>query len=238
MTSANVSALVKSQCLLRACRRADGGTNSGKRAESANNRQSLVYAKLSFSTAIRDSGMSLLLFIFYWIVIPVLGLMVTLWLFSLAKSPLIKLLVIASFAAVLFGFWWLADGEKLQLDKQVRELCAKDGGVKIYETVELTPDLLDWAGRIWIPDKAHAKPSDKYYTETDIHYYRQGNPDLSRRQYRIIRRSDGKVLGELVFYGRGGGDLPGPWHDSSFTCPDPTKIPNFESSIFLKGSRK
>lgn len=123
---------------------------------------------------------------------------------------------------------------KSELDAEVKRLCAIDGGIKVYETVVLTPDLLDWAGRIWIPDKAQAKPTDKYYTETAIRYYRQGNPELSRRQYRIIRRSDEKVLGELIFYGRGGGDLPGPWHDSSFTCPKPTEIPNFESSVFVK----
>lgn len=127
---------------------------------------------------------------------------------------------------------------KAHLDAEAKRLCAIDGGIKVYETVPLTPDLLDWAGRIWISDKAQAKPADKYYTETAIHYYRQGNPELSRRQYRIIRRSDEKVLGELIFYGRGGGDLPGPWHDSSFTCPKPTEIPNFESSVFVKGNKK
>ena len=127
--------------------------------------------------------------------------------------------------------------EKSRLDAQVRELCAKDGGIKVYETVKLPPQLVDKYGVVRIPDKAQAEPSDEYYYETDTRYYRKGNPEMSRRQYQIIRRSDGKVLGELIFYGRGGGDLPGPWHDSSFTCPDPTKLPNFESSIFVKGDK-
>jgi len=131
-----------------------------------------------------------------------------------------------------------ATPSQIMLDAEVKRLCAIDGGVKVYETVPLTPDLLDWAGRIWISDKAQAKPSDKYYYESDIHYYRKGNPEMSRRQHRIIRRNDGKVLGEIVRYGRGGGDLPGPWHGSSFMCPEPTQQPSLESSIFVKGDNK
>ena len=42
---------------------------------------------------------------------------------------------------------------------------------------------------------------------------------MSRTHYRVLRRSEQKLLGETVLYGRGGGDLPGPWHDSSFVCP-------------------
>jgi hypothetical protein len=29
-----------------------------------------------------------------------------------------------------------------------------------------------------------------------------------------------KLLGEVVMYYRAGGDLPGPWHYSSYQCPD------------------
>jgi len=182
--------------------------------------------------------MSLLLFIFYWIVIPVLGLMVTFWLFSLAKSPLIKLLVIASFAAFLWGFWWIADGEQLQLDKQVRELCAKDGGIKVYETVRLPAERFDQYGNVGILDKKHAKPTDEYYYETEVHYYLQGNPTLLRSRTWIVRRSDGKILGESIRYGRGGGDLPGPWQGSSFSCPSIADAEGrLESSVFLKGNK-
>jgi hypothetical protein len=127
---------------------------------------------------------------------------------------------------------------KAQLDAEVKRLCAIDGGIKVYETVPLTKDIVDWAGRIWIPDKAQAKTSDPYYYETVIYYYRKGNPEMARSQHRIIRRSDGKVLGELVRYGRGGGDLPGPWHGSSFMCPDPTQQPQLESLIFVKDDKK
>jgi hypothetical protein len=182
--------------------------------------------------------MSLLVAIFYWIVIPVLVFLVARGLFRRATTLFQKRAVVAGSIVVFFGLLWIAAGEKWWLDYQVRELCAKDGGVKVYETVELTPNLLDWAGRIWISDKAQAKPLDKYYYESDIYYYLKGNPEMSRSQHRIIRRSDGKVLGELIRYGRGGGDLPGPWHGSSFMCPDPTQQPQLENLVFIKGDKK
>jgi hypothetical protein len=128
---------------------------------------------------------------------------------------------------------------KSELDAEVKRLCAIDGGVKVYETVRLPADKFDELKRrnFVLPDKLAAKPTDEYYVETDRHFYRQGNPEMSRRQYKIIRSSDHKTLGELVFYGRGGGDIPGPWHGSSFTCPDPTQV-HFESAIFVKGDEQ
>jgi hypothetical protein len=90
---------------------------------------------------------------------------------------------------------------KSELDAEVKRLCAIDGGVKVYETVRLPADKFDELKRrnFVLPDKLAAKPTDEYYVETDRHFYRQGNPEMSRRQYKIIRSSDHKTLGELVF---------------------------------------
>ncbi|WP_459950299.1 hypothetical protein [Denitratisoma sp. agr-D3] len=127
---------------------------------------------------------------------------------------------------------------KAELDAEVRRLCAMDGGVKVYEKVKLPPEkynkLLDKFGRLKIPRKNEAKASDEYYDECEVHYYMKGNPELSRDKCWIVRRSDGKILGELVIYGRGGGDFSGPWHGSSFMCPEPTQLPHFETAIFVK----
>jgi hypothetical protein len=103
--------------------------------------------------------------------------------------------------------------------------------------VELPADQFDaYARRNWIlPDKARAKQKDEYITESETLYYRERDPQFARTVHRVIRQSDGKVLGELVRYGRGGGDLPGPWHGSSFLCPDPTKSTGFKNKIFIKG---
>jgi hypothetical protein len=127
------------------------------------------------------------------------------------------------------------ESEKDRLDAQVRELCAKDGGVKVYETVKLPAEKFDKWGNIGVPNKKYAKSSDEYYFETEIQYYREGNPSLERARTMIVRRSDGKVLGESIRYGRGGGDMPGPWHESSFDCPQIANAEGkLETSIFLK----
>ena len=105
-------------------------------------------------------------------------------------------------------------------------------GLKVYETVKLSVDRF---GNVGIQSKAYAKPTDEYYYEFEDHYYRRWNPTFVQHRSWIVRRSDRKILGEDISYGRGGGGLPGPWHGSSFSCPDPIKQPsNIEKLIFLK----
>jgi hypothetical protein len=112
--------------------------------------------------------------------------------------------------------------EKARLDDEVRRLCAIDGGVKVYEAVKMPPEKFDKYGVVSIPWKFNAKPDDEYYLEEETRYYRKGNPEMWRSHYRVIRRADGKVLGESVSYTRRGGDLPSPMHDSYFSCPETT----------------
>jgi hypothetical protein len=63
---------------------------------------------------------------------------------------------------------------KSELDAEVKRLCAIDGGVKVYETVKLTPEqynkLLDKFGRLWIPRKKDANARDDFYSEEETHY--------------------------------------------------------------------
>ena len=132
----------------------------------------------------------------------------------------------------------LAGCEKARLDQQVKELCAKDGGIKVYETVKLPAERFDQFGKVKLPSINDAKPSDDYYYESETKYLKTGNPDLRRVHDKIIRRGDGKVMGEFIYYARRGGDLPGPWHPSSFGCPDLSSLPSFENTIFVKGDGK
>lgn len=111
--------------------------------------------------------------------------------------------------------------EKWQLDAQVRELCAKDGGMKIYETVALPADQFDQWGMVkfYRPTGGEDALGPEYLFQHERRYLQRGNPQLTRDYYGIRRRSDGKLLGESVVYRRAGGDLPGPWHESTFHCP-------------------
>ena len=150
----------------------------------------------------------------------------------MATNPWLAILAAPFFMVACAG------PSKSELDAEVRRLCAIDGGVKVYETVVLPPNKFDVFGNVTIPSKTDAAPNDEYYFERETHYYRKGNPELSSSRHRIVRRSDGKTLGEAVRYARGGGDLPGPWQASTFICPDPRLPPSLEKSVFLRGDAK
>lgn len=176
--------------------------------------------------------MSLVIFFIYWAVIPLIFYWTIRLLWKRARTPLSRGMVMVMSVSVILGLLWLALGEKLWLDHQVRELCAKDGGIKVYETVTLPPDLLDKAGRIGIPDKAQAKPSDEYYYESSMLYYHKGNPEMWRLHFQVLRRLDNKLLGEATSYARRGGGASGPWHESSFGCPEKSDISDLKKKIF------
>lgn len=110
---------------------------------------------------------------------------------------------------------------QVQLDSEVRRLCAVDGGIRVYETVNLPSERFNRHGQIvfYRPTEGEHALGAEYQFKREIRYYRQGNPEMSRTHYQIVRRADNKLLGETVFYGRGGGDVPGPSHDSIFVCP-------------------
>lgn len=126
--------------------------------------------------------------------------------------------------------------EKWQLDAQVRELCARDGGMKIYETVALPPDQFDKWGMVkfYRPTAGEDALGPEYVYRSETTHLRRGNPEMWRSQVSVIRRRDGKVLGEIVRYSRRGGDVPGPWADSYFSCPpvDPSQ-PDLLRKVFV-----
>lgn len=179
--------------------------------------------------------------LFVWVGVPLIAFLTGALLWRRSRALLWRSLAIISSAAILSAPMLVSNRVKAHYDQQVREMCAKDGGVRVYETVRLPAERFNQLKRMnfVLPDKSQAKLTDEYYYETDRRYYRQRNPEVSRSQHRIVRRSDGKVLGELIRYGRGGGDLPGPWHESSFMCPDPVRQPsNFETAVFAKGDKQ
>lgn len=123
--------------------------------------------------------MSFFVMAFYWVAIPALLVLTARWLLRRAQTPWHKGLIFAVTGMAFAGLLWFAVGEKWLLDREVRELCAKDGGVKVYETVRLPSERFDKWGNVGIPNKRYAKSSDEYYFESEDHHFRQGNPSLS-----------------------------------------------------------
>lgn len=149
----------------------------------------------------------------------------------------VRVVLLVIFAALwLGGAFWEAGGKKMYWDAQVRELCAKDGGVRVYETVELPAEKFNQWGQINFekPTQGENTLGPEYLVKEETRFLRAENmqPTIFRYQYQVFRRSDGKLLGEMIFYSRRGGDLPGPWHPSSFSCPDSTK--GVLANLFIK----
>jgi hypothetical protein len=176
--------------------------------------------------------------ILVWVVVPLVAAL-TAWLIWRRSGTLLnKALALAAGFAILATPTWVSNGVKAHYDRQVRELCAKDGGVRVYETVRLPVLEFElWRNSGGFSDN---KPMDSYFSNLEINHIRWGNPDLMRYNYRIVRRSDGKVLGESIRYVRSGGDLPGPWErGTSFSCPPQLDFSRkLQSSIFQKETEK
>jgi len=142
--------------------------------------------------------------------------------------PLLLLLPLATACA--------SSPSKAELDAEVKRLCAIDGGVKVYEMVKLPTDKFNQWGMVnfWRPTQGENALGPEYLYKSEDHYYREGNPELFRMHTQVVRRLDGKLLGESVFYKRGGGNMPGPWHGSSFMCPDLSVANDVLRQVFIK----
>ena len=124
-------------------------------------------------------------------------------------------------------------------DDRVREMCAKDGGIKVFERVALTDKrYLDADGGIRLPSKVErgpefaplpfeAKPDDLFYWQMETIVIRRGAPSIVRNEMRVIRSSDGKLLALATSFGRHGGDLIALEVGSRFRCP-----PGGETELF------
>jgi len=170
------------------------------------------------------SGLYLLLVLGIWCGLTWLLLKTVLnVLASGSSSRGLRIVLVAAVALAWFGAtFWYGGGRKVYYDAEVNRLCAIDGGVKVYETVKLAPVKFDKYGQInfYKPTQGDNALGSDYIFKRETKYLLRGNPDMFRMHTQIVRRFDGKLLGESVFYKRGGGDMPGPWHGSSFMCPE------------------
>jgi hypothetical protein len=127
-----------------------------------------------------------------------------------------------------------ATPSQILADAEVKRLYEKDGGIKVYETVTLPAERFNKYGQVRIPYKESAKIDDEYYIVWQVQYLKEGNPSLSRDHVQVVRRLDSKILGESISYVRIAGDIPGPWHHSTFRCPEQAASPRLIERIFIQ----
>jgi hypothetical protein len=119
--------------------------------------------------------------------------------------------------------------ERLALDQQLKELCRKDGHVKIYETVTLPKQAFDQNNNVLqsttaINGQATTVVAGAYSVKFQFFVLKAGDPLkgqglLQRQSSQIIRISDGRVMAESVQYVRAGGDGLHIGHHTTNTCP-------------------
>lgn len=148
---------------------------------------------------------------------------------------------------------WLTGGfgmEARRLDVQMQELCKKDGGIKVYETVTLPASYFDKEGRLKslymsndvdnsfyrIGDDEYRIISQRTYflgnAKTDV---QGGDGNLARVHLTAVRWKDKTLLGEQTWYARSGGDgFTFGFMPSGNNCSD--RLIGLENSVFLKGN--
>ncbi len=159
-----------------------------------------------------------------------------------------KVLVIGVlFFALFIGLWWgVPTYRKAKADAMVTELCAKDGGSKVYEVVRLPAEKFGLHGNVIFSGNKHlpplrkqAKPNDEFYftSETEWIIPDSGFNSLVvwRSHQKLFRTVDDKLLGESISYSRRGGDPMGPWHPSSFGCPSDADVAYLVRKVFVRG---
>lgn len=139
---------------------------------------------------------------------------------------------------VMGGCAGYVPGQQAYWDAQVREMCAKDGGVKIFENLHISRRDIELLGRIGgsiaIPSKNAASTNAPAYSELKITEIRGGNPRISRSESTVIRRADQAILAKWVVYSRSGGDFPtGLAEGTSFICPDLKSVTSNLQRLFV-----
>jgi hypothetical protein len=176
--------------------------------------------------------------IFVWVGVPLFALLMALMLWRWSRTLQGKSIVVIACVAILFAPMLVSSGVKAYYDRHVSELCTKDGGVKVYETVRLPAESFNQWGQpnFYRPDQGEKALGTEYIFKQSISYQHQGSPSLHRYHVQVFSRASGKLLGESIGYSRGGGDLPGPWAPSSFSCPDKYGEIPLLTEIFIKSS--
>jgi len=153
---------------------------------------------------------------------------------------LIKWLLFAPI--VLIGLGVLGtELNKAYWDSKVKALCEKEGGVTVFEKMEISisdyPDIkLSSNNQLIMPSERNAKPEDPFFYRYRMDYLHRGFVDVVRHEQSIIRGQDRKVLSTHISFGRGGGDFPTGFHPSHYSCKDRdenTRI--YGSTVIVKG---
>jgi hypothetical protein len=149
------------------------------------------------------------------------------WLLMIPVAILVLLLLVIGYYEGRKAFW----------DAKIREMCEKDGNVRILERVRISKAEIGLLGRnngkIAVPVKDLAPAGAPVYAESKTTRLKDLNPEVRRMEVVVIRRADQKPVARWIYYSRIGGDFPTFAHPSSFGCPDLRRITSELDRMFI-----
>lgn len=122
-------------------------------------------------------------------------------------------------------------------DAEVDRLCAKDGGMRVFEQHPLPSSNFDENGYLKLPAnstwQAVVGPAFKYVYEKELI---KGSQAQSARVWRysqkLFHAGSERLVGEAVLYVRAGGDLLGGFTESNYRCGAKADL---LQNVFFKG---
>jgi hypothetical protein len=132
--------------------------------------------------------------------------------------------------------------ERYALDRQMEELCKKDGGIKVYETVTLSSAEYEALSKYVVTKTSmdeYYGPDYRYVQKRELLVGTENGPQkgrgrLSRWYEALYRKSDERLLGESIEYFRTGGDMfTLGFQPSANYCPKPRS--GLSNLVFVKG---
>ncbi|HYA19068.1 MAG TPA: hypothetical protein VEG25_00245 [Burkholderiales bacterium] len=153
----------------------------------------------------------------------------------LLATPFLIIAIVIVLLILAFGFY---EGRKAYWDSKVREMCEKDGGVRVYEKIPVSDEQYNKLPKVngspAIVSEANSKPTEPAFAVDSEIVLREWEPRVTRWESLVKRRSDGKIIGQMVSYYRVGGDFPLSFgHPTSFVCPERMQFYADEAEFFV-----
>ena len=146
-------------------------------------------------------------------------------------AVVVVVLILVPLLAV--GFY---ESRKAYWDAQVREMCAKDGGVTVLEQISISKEQEEYLphvdGVVAVTRESLSDPRAPAFSKIVETIVESGNPSVLRYEQVIVRRADKTATARVVIYVRTGGDLPSPAFPSNYYCPPLSKINSEISKVF------
>lgn len=114
------------------------------------------------------------------------------------------MLVAMAVVALLVIWLGVPTFKKWRADQLVDELCAKDGGIKVYAKAQVPREKFDRWGQVRMPSKSAATEQDRFYYEIETYDIigESGSTNIHqltvfKTVHGVYRKADNKLLGKV-----------------------------------------